>query len=281
MNIQGNHSWFRRGIRDGIPIGLGYLAVSFTLGIAAGNAGMASFPAAFMSLTNLTSAGEFAALGLMTAGAAYVEMAGTQLIINLRYLLMSCALSQKLSPGMPFYHRLLMAYGITDEIFGIAVGAGKVLNPFYVYGALAVAVPGWTLGTWLGVVSGDVLPGRILSALNVAIYGMFIAIIIPPARKERIVAVIVAISMGASLLFTRLPVVSRIPSGMRIIILTVLIAGAGAVLCPIKEETPAEEGGEEEGKETGGGEEKGEKEALYREMENQKEQEEEAVYGGK
>ncbi len=268
MNRRSNHSWFRKGIHDGIPIALGYLAVSFTLGIAAGNAGMASFPAAFMSLTNLTSAGEFAALGLMTAGAAYGEMAGTQLIINLRYLLMSCALSQKLSPKMPFYHRILMAYGITDEIFGIAAGAGEVLNPFYIYGALAVAVPGWTLGTWLGVVSGDVLPGRVLSALNVAIYGMFIAIIVPPARKERILAAIIAISMGASLLFTCLPLISRIPSGMRIIILTVLIAGAGAVLCPIKEDTSESPAQEEERQ-------------VKEHVHDEKERKEEAVYGGK
>ena len=115
---QTNYSWYLKGIRDGIPIALGYLAVSFTLGIAAGNSGIAPFPAAFMSLMNLTSAGEFAGLGLITAGAAYMEMAGTQLVINLRYCLMSCALSQKLSPKMPFFHRLLMAYGITDEIFG-------------------------------------------------------------------------------------------------------------------------------------------------------------------
>lgn len=236
MNLEMNRSWYQKGIRDGIPIALGYLAVSFTLGIAAGNLGIAAFPAALMSLTNLTSAGEFAALGLMTAGATYMEMAGTQLIINLRYFLMSCALSQKLPADMPFFHRLLVSYGITDEIFGIAIGAGEKLNPFYTYGALTVAVPGWTLGTWLGVVSGNVLPQRILSALNVALYGMFIAVIIPPARKEKVLAGMVAASMAASLLFSCLPVISRISSGMRIILLTILIAGAGAVLFPIPEE---------------------------------------------
>lgn len=240
-----NSSWYRKGIRDGIPIALGYLAVSFTLGIAAGNLGMASFPAAFMSLTNVTSAGEFAALGMMAAGAAYMEMAGTQLVINLRYFLMSCALSQKLSPRMPFYHRLLIAYGITDEIFGIAVGAGPVLNPFYIYGAITVAVPGWTLGTFLGVISGNILPGRILSALNVALYGMFIAVIVPPARKNRILAAIIGISMAASLLFAHLPAISQISSGMRIIILTILIAGAGALLFPVEEGENREEEREE------------------------------------
>ena len=238
-----NHrTWYIRGIRDGIPIALGYLAVSFSLGIAAGNMGMKAFSAALMSFTNVTS-GEFAGLSLMAAGAAYMEMAGTQFIINLRYCLMSCALSQKLSPKMPFFHRFLMAYGITDEIFGIAIGAGagQALSPYYVYGAISVAVPGWTLGTWLGVVSGNILPARVLSALNVALYGMFIAVVVPPARKDKILAGMIAVSMGASLLFTYLPGTGSLSSGMRIILLTVLIAGAGAVLFPIHEEGEEDE----------------------------------------
>lgn len=239
-----NHrTWYIWGIRDGIPIALGYLAVSFSLGIAAGNLGMKAFSAALMSFTNVTSAGEFAGLSLMAAGAAYMEVAGTQFIINLRYCLMSCALSQKLSPKIPFFHRLLMAYGITDEIFGIAIGtgAGQALSPYYVYGAISVAVPGWTLGTWLGVVSGNILPARVLSALNVALYGMFIAVVVPPARKDKILAGMIAVSMGASLLFTYLPGISSLSSGMRIILLTVLIAGTGAVLFPIHEEGEEDE----------------------------------------
>ncbi len=239
-----NHrTWYIRGIRDGIPIALGYLAVSFSLGIAAGNMGMKAFSAALMSFTNVTSAGEFAGLSLMAAGAAYMEMAGTQFIINLRYCLMSCALSQKLSPKMPFFHRFLMAYGITEEIFGIAIGAGagQALSPYYVYGAISVAVPGWTLGTWLGVVSGNILPARVLSALNVALYGMFIAVVVPPARKDKILAGMIAVSMGASLFFTYLLGTGSLSSGMRIILLTVLIAGAGAVLFPIHEEGEEDE----------------------------------------
>ena len=239
-----NHrTWYIRGIRDGIPIALGYLAVSFSLGIAAGNMGMKAFSAALMSFTNVTSAGEFAGLSLMAAGAAYMEMAGTQFIINLRYCLMSCALSQKLSPKMPFFHRFLMAYGITDEIFGIAIGAGagQALSPYYVYGAISVAVPGWTLGTWLGVVSGNILPARVLCALNVAVYRMFIAVVVPPARKDKILAGMIAVSMGASLFFTYLPGTGSLSSGMRIILLTVLIAGAGAVLFPIHEEGEEDE----------------------------------------
>lgn len=239
--MNSNRSWYIQGAHDGIPIAMGYLAVSFTLGIAAKNVGMEAFPAALMSISNLTSAGEFAALGLITAGATYMEMAGAQLIINLRYFLMSCALSQRLPEGLPFFHRLLVSYGVTDEIFGISIGAGKNLNPFYTYGAVSVAAPAWTLGTFLGVVSGNVLPDRILSALNVALYGMFIAVIVPPARKQKVLAGLIAVSMAASLLFTYLPVVSQISSGMRIILLTVLIAGAGAVLFPVDEEKHSKE----------------------------------------
>lgn len=239
--MKSNRDWYLQGAHDGLPIAMGYLAVSFTLGIAARNMGLGAFPASLMSITNLTSAGQFAALGLITAGTSYVEMACTQLIINLRYFLMSCALSQKLDPDMHFFHRLLVAYGVTDEIFGISIGSGRMLNPFYTYGAISVAAPSWTLGTFLGVVSGNVLPARVLNALNVALYGMFIAVIVPPARKQKVLAGLVAVSMAASLLFTLLPVVSQISTGMRIIILTVLVAGAGAILFPVEEAEEKEE----------------------------------------
>ena len=239
--MKSNRDWYLQGAHDGLPIAMGYLAVSFTLGIAARNMGLGAFPASLMSITNLTSAGQFAALGLIPAGTSYVEMACTQLIINLRYFLMSCALSQKLDPDMHFFHRLLVAYGVTDEIFGISIGSGRMLNPFYTYGAISVAAPSWTLGTFLGVVSGNVLPARVLNALNVALYGMFIAVIVPPARKQKVLAGLVAVSMAASLLFTLLPVVSQISTGMRIIILTVLVAGAGAILFPVEEAEEKEE----------------------------------------
>lgn len=236
-----NRSWFARGIRDGIPISLGYLAVSFTLGIAAKNAGLTAFQATLMSITNNTSAGEFAALGLITSGAAYMEMAITQLIINLRYLLMSCALSQKLDPEAPFFHRLLIAFDVTDEIFGVSIGGEGKLNPFYTYGLICITAPGWALGTYLGVVSGNVLPVRILSAMSVALYGMFIAVIIPPARNNKTLAGLIGVSMVSSLLFAYLPLVKEITSGFRIIILTVVIAGIAAILFPVKDENEQEE----------------------------------------
>lgn len=226
---------FRAGMIDGIPIGLGYLAVSFTFGIMAADAGLTVPEAVVLSFTNLTSAGQFAGLGVIQAGAAYAEMALTQLVINLRYCLMSCSLSQKLSPDMPFFHRFLMAYGVTDEIFGVSVCREGCVTPWYSYGLMSAAVPGWTIGTLLGAVSGSLLPQRVLSALSVALYGMFLAVILPPARKNKVLMGMILVSMAASFLFAKLPVLSGISSGFKIIILTVLIAGGAAFLFPVKE----------------------------------------------
>ncbi|MDO5416171.1 MAG: AzlC family ABC transporter permease [Lachnospiraceae bacterium] len=233
-------SQFKFGLKDGIPIGLGYLAVSFSFGIMARGAGLTVWEAVVMSLTNVTSAGQFAALGIIQAGAPFLEMAATQLIINLRYCLMSCSLSQKLSPDMPFFHRLLISYGVTDEIFGVSVCRLGYLSPFYSYGLIGVAVPGWALGTLLGAVSGSLLPERLLSALSVALYGMFIAIVVPPSKANRTLAGVVLVSMALSLVFHLLPALSGISSGFKIIILTVLIAGAAAWLFPVKEEVEHE-----------------------------------------
>ena len=143
---------FAAGVQDGIPICLGYIAVSFTFGIMAKNAGLSTWEAVLLSLTNLTSAGQFAGLSLITASASYFEMAFTQLIINLRYSLMSCALSQKIDNHYPSFHRFLIAYGVTDEVFGVSVSRPGRITPWYSYGVMALAAPGWTLGTFLGVV---------------------------------------------------------------------------------------------------------------------------------
>ena len=233
---------FLSGMRDGIPIALGYFAVSFTLGIACRNIGLSAFDSTVMSLTNLTSAGEFAALGIMAAGAGYWEMALSQFVINLRYMLMSASLSQKLAPDTPLYHRLMVGYGVTDEIFGISINVPGRLDPFYTYGAVAIASPAWALGTCLGVVLGNVLPARIVVALSVALYGMFIAIIVPPAKKDRVLALLVLASMAASWAFPLVPFLSGISGGMKIIILTVVISAIAAVLFPVHEDKaePAE-----------------------------------------
>lgn len=228
---------FSVGVKDGIPICLGYIAVSFTFGIMAGNAGISVLQAVLISATNLTSAGQFAGLSLITASASYMEMAVTQLIINLRYCLMSCALSQKFQAKMPFFHRFFIAYGVTDEIFGVSVSKEEKLSPFYSYGIIFISTSGWVLGTFLGTLSGTLLPARVVSALSVALYGMFIAIIIPPSRDNKIVAGVVITSMIVSLIFTVTPILKTISSGFRIIIITLAIAGIAALLFPIEEET--------------------------------------------
>lgn len=231
-----NKKWYLKGIRDGIPIALGYFAVAFTLGILARKAGITAFQA--MLATGLTnaSAGGYAAFNLMGEDGGYLALALTELVVNARYLLMSCALSQKLSPKTPTIHRMLVAFDVTDEIFGISIGVKGTLNPYYNYGASTVSIPGWALGTFFGVIMGNVLPNSVVSALSVGLYGMFLAIIIPPAKKDRVIAGIIPISMIASFIFAYLPYLSRISSGMRVIILTVAISLICAVLFPVKEE---------------------------------------------
>ncbi len=236
MRKDENRYFFLKGIKNGFPICLGYLAVSFTLGITAKNAGMTAWQAMLASLTVNASAGQYAGFTVIAAGGSYLEMAVMELVANIRYLLMSCSLSQKFSPETGLLHRLLVGFDITDEIFGVAISVDGRLNPFYNYGMMTLALPGWSLGAFLGVVMGNILPPGIVSALSVSLYGMFIAIIIPPARKNKILGALINISMTASFLFARLPVFASISSGVKIIILTVVIAGIAAVLFPVKEE---------------------------------------------
>ncbi len=233
---QTNTSWFLKGMKDGIPISLGYLAVSFTLGIAAKNAGLTAFQAMLTSLTNNASAGEFAGFTLIAANASYLEIAIMMLVANARYLLMSCSLSQKISPNTPLIHRFLIGFDVTDEIFGISISVPGKLTPYYTYGAIVVAMPGWSIGTYLGVVMGNILPSNVVSALSVGLYGMFLAVIIPPARKNKILAILITCSMIASFVCSKLSIFAALSSGMKIIILTVVIAGTAAILFPIKED---------------------------------------------
>ena len=223
----------RAGIRDGIPIGLGYLAVSFALGIAARRAGLSAAQGFLASLLTNASAGEYAVFASIAAGASYGEVAVVTLIANARYLLMSCALSQRFAPDAPLRHRLLIGWDVTDELFGITIARPGVLDPYYTYGAILVAAPCWATGTALGVVAGNLLPARLVSALSVALFGMFLAIIVPPSRKSRVVAVLVAVSFAASWAAARLPLTAALSGGTRTVLLTVLIAGAAALLCPV------------------------------------------------
>ena len=231
---------WQKGVKDGIPIALGYMAVSFTFGIIAKQSGLNPFEAVFLSITNFTSAGQFAGLTLIATSAAFLEIALIQLIINSRYFLMSAALSQKIDQRTPLIHRMLMAAGISDEVFGLSMTVQGKLNPYYTYGIISMAMPGWALGTLLGVVSGNVLPPRMVSALSIALYGMLLAVIIPPAKGNKMLTVLIIISMVASLLFASLPILNTISSGVKIILLTIVIAGIAAILFPVKEEVPHE-----------------------------------------
>lgn len=230
-----NTESFKRGIKDGIPVALGYFAVSFTFGIAAVSGGLKAWQAALISITNVTSAGQFAGLSIIAAGGSYLEMALTQLIINLRYSLMSFSLAQKLEPHASRSHRCLMAFGITDEIFGLSAAQEGKISPFYNYGCMCIAIPGWVLGTLIGAVSGNILPGFIMSALGVAIYGMFLAIIIPPAKKNHTILAVVISAMLISGLFHVVPLLKKVSSGFVIIIVTLLVSCTAALLHPIED----------------------------------------------
>ena len=234
-----NRQKFIEGFKDGIPIGLAYFAVAFSLGIIARNAGLSPIDGFVVSALNMASAGEYVGFTLIIAQASYLEMAIMIFITNARYLLMSCSLSQKLRPNEKLHHRLGVGYIITDEIFGIAIAQKGYLNPFYNYGAGAFAIPMWSLGTALGIVAGNILPLRLVSALSVALYGMIIGIIIPPAKNNKVITGIIIISFILSFLSSRISLFSSIPEGTRIIILTIAISLMAAILFPIKEEDDA------------------------------------------
>ena len=239
MSSQRSYSFSRQvlvnGIRDGIPIGLGYFAVSFSLGIAARKAGLSPFQGFLASLFNNASAGEYAAFTLIAANAGYLQVAIITLIANARYLLMSCALAQRFSPDTPFFHRFLIGYDVTDELFGITIARPGWLNPYYTYGAILVAAPAWSIGTALGIIAGNLLPLRAVSALSVALYGMFLAIIIPPARRDKVIAVLITLAFLLSFLASCLPVISSLSEGTRTIILTIVLSAGAAALFPHKE----------------------------------------------
>ncbi len=225
---------FIQGCKDGMPIGIGYFAVSFALGIAMKNAGLNWLEGFFMSLTNLASAGEYAGTQVILTHGTYVEMAIMTFVANARYMLMSCSLSQKLSSEVGIGKRMLMGYSITDELFGLAYSRKGNLNPYYFYGGMSVAVLPWAVGTACGIVVGNILPTSLVSALSVALYGMFLAIIIPNARTDHFVLILILISFGLSFLSGIVPILSHLSSGTRIILLTVLISCAAAIIKPVR-----------------------------------------------
>ena len=230
-----NKAWFARGLRAGVPIGLGYFAVAFTLGIAARSAGLTAFQATLSSLLLNASAGEFVGFTLMSAGAGYLEVAIMEAVANARYLLMSFSLSQKLRPETGLIHRLILGWYVTDEVFGVSISAPGYLNPWYTYGAIALACPGGAAGTCLGVILGNIFPASVVSALSVGLYGMFIAIFVPPARESRTIRGLVLVSMGLSFFVNRASMFAGVSSGIKTILLTVILSAAAAILFPIRE----------------------------------------------
>ena len=234
-----NKQCFLKGMKAGIPIAMGYFAVAIALGIAAVRAGVGAFAAAFASLLNNASAGEYIAFTLIAAGASYMELITMEAVANARYLLMSAALSQKLKVGTSTLKRLLLGFTVTDEIFGVSMMQEGYLNPYFTYGAFVVATTGWTGGTLLGALMGDILPASVVTALSVGLYGMFISVFVPEAKKNRIVALLVLASFVLSAAFEYLPYISTLSSGLRVIILTVAISLGAALLFPIKEESDA------------------------------------------
>lgn len=234
----GSHSrrgWVLKGLRDGFPICMGYFAVAFALGIEAKRVGLTAFQSFLMSTGMVASAGEFAALLLIASHAGVIEMVSTCVIVNLRYFLMSCSLSQKLRPGSPLIHRFGVAYCITDEIFGLSSAVHGYLEPFYTYAITVISVAGWAGGTVMGVLVGNILPASAVNALSVSLYGMFLAIIIPPSKENHFIGALVAISMAMSWAFSVLPLTKGISSGFKVIILTLLIAGSAAMIRPIED----------------------------------------------
>ncbi|MFQ9514483.1 MAG: AzlC family ABC transporter permease [Eubacterium sp.] len=232
---ESNLKQFTKGIKNGIPISLGYIAVAFTLGIQAKKVGITAFQAAAASFGLHASAGEYIAFTLFGANAGILMMVMMEVVANARYLLMSCSLSQKIPSDTPIWKRLIMGYFITDEIFGASISVSGKLNPYYMFGIIATASPGWIVGTALGVLLGNALSFRLVSALSVGLYGMFLACIIPEGRRNKIVAGVIVISFGLSYIFNTLKIFEGISSGVKILILTVVIGLGAAILFPVND----------------------------------------------
>ncbi|MDI9470168.1 MAG: AzlC family ABC transporter permease [Bacillota bacterium] len=218
-------SAFNQGLGLGLPIGLGYFAVALAFGLSAVGAGFTPLVATLISLTNLSGAGQFAGVQVVGAGGSWIELISTVLIINLRYILMSLALQQKLPARLSLWQRIVIGYGVTDEIFAVAIAPSSVISWRWFLGLLTLPVLGWTGGTTVGAVLGEILPANIVAALGIALYCMFIAIVIPPALDSRPVLNTVLIATAASCLLKALPVTSSLPFGWRVIVATLLAAG--------------------------------------------------------
>jgi len=231
---------FKRGLKGGLPIGIGYFAVSFTIGILMRNACFTPFQGFLFSIINNTSAGEVAGISIIQAGGSYLEIAISQLVINARYLLMSAALIPAIDPTLGSIPRFLIANDIADETFALNIMQKRPLDPHFAYGVAISTMPLWAMGAALGIIFGNILPERVVSALSVALYAMFVAVIIPPAKKNRFLFPVIIISMASSYLFSIIPYLSSISEGFRVIILTLVISAIVAVIKPVKEKSNEE-----------------------------------------
>lgn len=227
------------GIRDGIPIGLGYLSVSFAFGIFAVGSGLSVWQTVLISMLNLTSAGQLAGVPIIAGGGSFVELAMTQLVINLRYSLMSVSLSQRLGESVRLPDRFIISYANTDEVFAIASGRGQALGRKYLYGLIIPPPIGWTVGTLLGAVCGNILPVILTAALGIAIYAMFVAIVVPVIKTNVKAAMAVGVAILLSCLFNYTPVLNKIPSGFVIIICAVVTSVIFALIAPIPDDEEA------------------------------------------
>lgn len=225
---------FLKGLADGLPICFGYISVAFAFGISTVSAGLGVIEAVLISMTNVTSAGQLAAVPIIAAGGTLVEMAASQLVINLRYSLMSVSLSQKLDKGVSLLHRAVIAFVNTDEVFAVASAQKGSVSKYYMYGLILTPYLGWSLGTLLGAVAGDVLPGVVTSALGIAIYGMFVAVVVPAAKQSKATALCVVFATGLSCLFRFVPALSAVPEGFVIIICAVSASAVFALAKPVE-----------------------------------------------
>lgn len=232
-------SRFVRGFRDGLPVCIGYVPVAVAFGMRATQGGLSTWVPTAISMTCLSGTGQFAGLGVILAGGAFLELFITTFVINIRYLLMSLVLTQKLDPNMTILQRCLVAFGNTDEIFAIATRQEESLKPSYMAGLILSPYLGWVGGTVLGATAASLLPPNISSALGITVYGMFLAIIVPPAKQSRPILLTVLIAAAVSCLFRYMPVLSQLSLGWVIIIAAVIAAGFCAVVCPVQE--PEEE----------------------------------------
>ena len=231
---------FKKGLKDGLPIAIGYFSVSFAFGIFAIENGLTVFQAVIISLLNLTSAGQLAAVPIIAGGGTFLELALSQLVINSRYSLMSVSLSQKLSKRVKLPQKLLIAYGNTDEIFAVSVSNKGDVGTKYMLGIILLPVIGWTSGTFLGGFVGNILPHMVTAALGVAIYGMFVAIVMPVAKKEKMTALCVLLAIAISCAFRYIPLLKSVPSGFTVIICAVVASALFAIIAPIKTEEKEE-----------------------------------------